>query len=110
MFQSIYFSFFTFLLLCTGLSIIIFFLSYSLSLKEDDLEKLSVYECGFNPFDDSRSEFNIKFFLVAILFIIFDLEVSFLFPFIASLDFINFFSSFVMVFFLVLLTIGFLYE
>jgi NADH:ubiquinone oxidoreductase subunit 3 (subunit A) len=92
------------------LSIIIFFLSYSLSLKEDDLEKLSIYECGFNPFDDSRSEFNIKFFLVAILFIIFDLEVSFLFPFVASLDFVNFFSAAAMIFFLLLLTIGFLYE
>jgi len=92
------------------LSVVIFFLSYFLSLKEDDLEKLSIYECGFNPFDDSRTEFNIKFFLVAILFIIFDLEVSFLFPFIASFDFINFFSCFAMVFFLLLLTVGFLYE
>ena len=57
---------------------IIFFLSFFLSVKLDDTEKLSAYECGFNPFSDSRSEFDIKFYIVAILFLIFDLEISFL--------------------------------
>lgn len=62
------------------LSIIIFGLSYFLSSEASDKEKLSAYECGFNPFEDARNQFDVRFYLVAILFIIFDLEVSFLFP------------------------------
>ena len=76
----------------------------------DDKEKLSSYECGFNPFSDSRSEFAIKFYLIAILFIIFDLEISFLFPFILCLDLINSIGIYAMFSFLLILTIGFLYE
>jgi NADH:ubiquinone oxidoreductase subunit 3 (subunit A) len=70
------------------LSSIIFFLSFALSSKLDDAEKLTIYECGFNPFSDSRSEFNIKFYIVAILFLIFDLEISYLFPFILVCNFL----------------------
>jgi NADH:ubiquinone oxidoreductase subunit 3 (subunit A) len=62
------------------LSVIIFGLSYFLSSNSLDKEKLSAYECGFNPFEDARNQFDVRFYLVAILFIIFDLEVSFLFP------------------------------
>ena len=62
------------------LSLIIFFLSYFLINKKHDFEKLSAYECGFQPFEDARTKFNVKYYLVAILFIIFDLEVSYLFP------------------------------
>ena len=62
------------------ISLIVFLLSYVLAKKSSDAEKLSAYECGFQPFEDSRSKFDIKFYLVAILFIIFDLEVSYLFP------------------------------
>ena len=62
------------------LSAIIFFLSFFLSVKLDDSEKLSAYECGFNPFSDSRVEFDVKFYIVAILFIVFDLEIIFLCP------------------------------
>ena len=76
-----YFSLFCFFLISFFLSFIIFLLSFLVSSKSGDKEKLSSYECGFNPFDDSRSEFDIKFYLIAILFIIFDLEISFLFPF-----------------------------
>jgi NADH-quinone oxidoreductase subunit A len=54
--------------------------SYLLGIKKDDTEKISIYECGFDPFADSRQKFEVRFFLVAILFIIFDLEISFLFP------------------------------
>jgi NADH-quinone oxidoreductase subunit A len=89
---------------------IVFFLSFFLSSKLDDAEKLSAYECGFNPFSDSRSEFDVKFYIVAILFLIFDLEISFLFPFSVSLDTICFEGVFSMLFFLFVLTVGFFYE
>ena len=62
------------------ISLLIFFASYFLAYQNYDFEKLSAYECGFQPFEDARNKFDIKFYLVAILFIIFDLEVSFLFP------------------------------
>jgi len=62
------------------LASLVFFISYVLILQQIDFEKISAYECGFSPFEDARMKFDIKFYLVAILFIIFDLEVSFLFP------------------------------
>lgn len=62
------------------LALVIFIASYLLAVQNYDSEKLSAYECGFQPFEDARNKFDIKFYLVAILFIIFDLEVSFLFP------------------------------
>ena len=101
---------FIFLLFSIILSAIIFFLSYVLSSKLDDYEKLTIYECGFNPFHDSRSEFNIKFYIVAILFLIFDLEISYLFPFVVSLDLLTNIGIFIMLFFLFLLTVGFFFE
>jgi NADH:ubiquinone oxidoreductase subunit 3 (subunit A) len=69
-----------FILFASFLSILLPALSYVLGIKKPDGEKLSVFECGFDPFGDSRQKFEVKFFLVAILFIIFDLEISFLFP------------------------------
>lgn len=69
-----------FFLVAFLLSTIIFILSYFLVSQKEDQEKLSAYECGFNPFDDARMTFDIRFYLVAILFLIFDLEISFLFP------------------------------
>jgi NADH-quinone oxidoreductase subunit A len=98
------------LVLSIALSTIIFFLSYLLSSKLDDAEKLTIYECGFNPFNDSRSEFNIKFYIVAILFLIFDLEISYLFPFIVSLNLISNLGIFFMLLFLFILTVGFFFE
>jgi NADH-quinone oxidoreductase subunit A len=68
------------------LSVVILLLSYLLIKQKYDNEKLSVYECGFTPFEDSRTQFDIKFYLVSILFIIFDLEVSFLFPLITAMN------------------------
>jgi NADH-quinone oxidoreductase subunit A len=62
------------------ISCLVFALSYLLSTKSVDKEKISAYECGSNPFEDARNQFDVRFYLVAILFIIFDLEVSFLFP------------------------------
>ena len=85
-------------------------LSFVLSPKKPNDEKLSPYECGFEPFDDARTKFDIRFYLVALLFIIFDLEVSFLFPWAISLENIGLFGYFSMMIFLIILTIGFIYE
>ena len=82
MFLKNYSSILIFLSASVILSLIIFVLSFIVSQKADDREKLTAYECGFNPFEDSRNEFDVRFYLVAILFLIFDLEISFLFPFI----------------------------
>ena len=75
-----------------------------------DSEKLSAYECGFEAFDDARGRFDVRFYLVAILFIIFDLEVAFLFPWAISLGKIGIFGFWSMIFFLFVLTVGFIYE
>ncbi len=75
-----------------------------------DAEKLSPYECGFEPFQDSRIKFDIRYYLVAILFIIFDLEIAFLFPWAVSLDTVGTFGIFAMGIFLAVLVVGFIYE
>ena len=85
-------------------------LNFAFSPKNPDPEKLSAYECGFEPFNDSRMEFDIRFYLVAILFIIFDLEIAFLFPWAITLGNIGLFGFFSMMLFLFILTIGFIYE
>ena len=81
-----------------------------LSTSKPYKEKNSPYECGFEAFDDSRMEFDVRFYLVAILFIIFDLEIAFLFPWAISLHTIQLTGFWAMVIFLVILTIGFVYE
>jgi NADH:ubiquinone oxidoreductase subunit 3 (subunit A) len=104
-----YSNIFIFLLFSLFLSILIFNLSFLLIKQKDDLEKLTAYECGFNPYDDARKVFDVKFYLVAILFIIFDLEAVFVFPWVLTLDF-NFSLGFwTMIEFLVELIIGFIY-
>jgi NADH-quinone oxidoreductase subunit A len=110
MFLTNYFSILIFFTISVILASIIFFLSFFLSSKLDDAEKLSAYECGFNPFSDSRAEFDIKFYIVAILFLIFDLEISFLFPFSVCLDVISIAGLYIMLIFLFILTVGFYYE
>ena len=110
MFLHNYFSIFVFFAASLILSSIIFLLSFLLSAKADDTEKLSAYECGFSPFEDSRGEFDIRFYLVAILFIIFDLEIAFLFPWAISLGSIGLLGFSSMMIFLFILTIGFIYE
>jgi len=92
------------------LSVIILVLSFVFSVQRSDIEKLSAYECGFDPFEDARCEFDVKFYLVAILFIVFDIEVSFLFPWSLSLYKINMFGFWCMIVFLFVLTVGFTYE
>lgn len=101
---------FIFIFLAVIIAIVLFFLSYILILRSYDLEKISAYECGFDPFEDARSKFDVRFYLVAILFIIFDLEIMFLFPWTVALKNLDFFGFWSMFFFLFLLTIGFVYE
>ena len=86
---------------------VIFFLFFTTLIGP---EKLSAYECGFEPFEDSRMEFDVRFYLVAILFIIFDLEIAFLFPWAISLGNIGILGFSSMMIFLFILTIGFIYE
>ena len=83
---------------------------FLLAYKNPDPEKLSAYECGFNPFDDARMKFDVRFYLVSLLFIIFDLEVAFLFPWAVTLGHIGLFGFFSMLAFLGVLTVGFIYE
>ena len=85
-------------------------LSFVVGQRKPDNEKLSAYECGFEAFDDARGRFDVRFYLVAILFIIFDLEVAFLFPWAISLGTIGLFGFWSMMIFLLILTIGFIYE
>jgi NADH-quinone oxidoreductase subunit A len=83
---------------------------FLVAFKAPDQEKLSAYECGFNAFDDARMKFDVRFYLVAILFIIFDLEVAFLFPWAVSFGTLGWFGYGSMMVFLAVLTIGFIYE
>ncbi|MCT4655217.1 NADH-quinone oxidoreductase subunit A [Cohaesibacter gelatinilyticus] len=83
---------------------------FLLAYKNPDPEKLSAYECGFNAFDDARMTFDVRFYLVAILFIIFDLEVAFLFPWAVAFGDLGMFGFVSMMIFLGVLTIGFIYE
>lgn len=83
---------------------------FLIAYRQPDPEKLSAYECGFNAFDDARMKFDIRFYLVSILFIIFDLEVAFLFPWAVSFGDIGWFGFLSMMVFLGILTIGFIYE
>jgi NADH-quinone oxidoreductase subunit A len=114
MYQYEYFIVLIFIIFSFFLSSLLIFLSYMFSQQNPDFEKLTSYECGFNPFEDSRIRFDIRYYLVAILFIIFDLEVMFLFPWAMELNnlFItsNLLGFFSMMFFLFILTIGFVYE
>ena len=105
-----YFSIVLFLLIALVLSCGFILLNFMLSPSRPDPEKLSPYECGFEPFNDSRMEFDVRFYLVAILFIIFDLEIAFLFPWAISLGKIGIFGFVSMMIFLFILTIGFIYE
>ncbi|WP_026783463.1 NADH-quinone oxidoreductase subunit A [Pleomorphomonas koreensis] len=83
---------------------------FLIAFKNPDPEKLSAYECGFNAFDDARMKFDVRFYLVSILFVIFDLEVAFLFPWAVAFKHVGLFGFWSMMVFLAVLTIGFAYE
>ena len=99
-----------FLAIAIGLAAIILLASMVVARQSPDREKISAYECGFEPFGDARQRFDVRFYLVAILFIIFDLEVAFLFPWAVSLGRIGLFGFWSMIVFLAVLTVGFVYE
>ena len=105
-----YFPILLFLIISLILSAGFIVVNFLFSPKKPDPEKLSAYECGFEPFNDSRMEFDVRFYLVAILFIIFDLEIAFLFPWAISLGTIGVFGFISMMIFLLILTVGFIYE
>ena len=105
-----YLSIILFLIIALGLSVAFIVINFIFSRKKPDPEKLSAYECGFEPFNDSRIEFDVRFYLVAILFIIFDLEIAFLFPWAISLGKIGIPGFVSMMIFLFILTVGFIYE
>ena len=109
-FLSEYLSIIIFVFISLSLSIGFVFINFLFSPKNPDPEKLSAYECGFEAFSDSRIQFDVRFYLVAILFIIFDLEIAFLFPWAISLGNIGLLGFYSMMIFLFTLTIGFIYE
>jgi len=92
-----------------GLSSIILGASYLLGTQKPDTEKMSIYECGFNPYEDSRNKFDVRFYLVGIMFLIFDLEAMFMFPWAVSLSHINSMGFWTMIDFILELIIGFVY-
>ena len=99
-----------FLGIATALALVMVVASFIIARQRPDSEKLSPYECGFEPFDDARARFDVRYYLVAILFIIFDLEVAFLFPWAVTLGSIGMFGFWSMIAFLAVLMIGFVYE
>jgi len=99
-----------FLIVGLGLGAVMIMMGSMLGPKRPDSEKLSPYECGFEAFEDSRMKFDVRYYLVAILFIIFDLEIAFLFPWAVVLDQIGLFGFLSMAVFLAILVVGFIYE
>ena len=105
-----YFPVLVFLGVAAGLGVVLLGLGFLIGRGSKDDEKLSPYECGFEAFDDSRMKFDVRYYLVAILFIIFDLEIAFLFPWAVSLDTVGTFGLLAMALFLAVLVVGFIYE
>ncbi len=99
-----------FIIIAAGMSVAMIALSFIVGKQKPDADKNAAYECGFDAFDDARNRFDVRFYLVAILFIIFDLEIAFLFPWAISLGEIGMFGFWSMMVFLGVLTIGFIYE
>jgi len=99
-----------FLAVAGALGVLLMTLGFLLSPRRPDPEKLSAYECGFEAFEDSRMKFDVRYYLVAILFIVFDLEIAFLFPWAVALDSIGIVGLAAMGVFLLVLVVGFIYE
>jgi NADH-quinone oxidoreductase subunit A len=99
-----------FIAVAAVIGIVLLIAPFIVAYRQPDPEKLSAYECGFNAFDDARMKFDIRFYLVAILFIIFDLEVAFLFPWAITFKQLGVFGFWSMMVFLGVLTVGFIYE
>jgi len=107
---SSYILIFKYLVICFLIVCFLVALSLLIVPRLYDEEKISIYECGFNPYGDSRSKFEVRFYLVAILFIVFDLELTFLFPWVILIYKMTFWSFVIMLVFLIILLVGFIYE
>lgn len=105
-----YFPVLMFILVAAGLGALLLALGAILGPRRPYAEKLSQYECGFEAFDDARMRFDVRYYLVAILFILFDLEIAFLFPWAIANDYVGLVGFFTVLAFLVILTVGFIYE
>ncbi|MDF2698956.1 MAG: nad3 [Haloplasmataceae bacterium] len=105
-----YSNFFFYFFVLLGVSFLILALCYIITIKNPYNEKNSGYECGFDPFSDAREPFYVKFYLISILFIIFDVEVVFFFPWAISFKQLFFFGYYIMYIFIIILIIGFVYE
>jgi NADH-quinone oxidoreductase subunit A len=99
-----------FLIVAGALSVVLLLLGFTFGRGRKDADKLAPYECGFEAFEDTRMRFDVRYYLVAILFIIFDLEIAFLFPWAVSLDRVGLFGLVAMGIFLAVLVVGFVYE
>jgi len=99
-----------FLVLAVAIGLVLVLAAVVIAVRHPDAEKISAYECGFNAFDDARMKFDVRFYLVSILFIIFDLEVAFLFPWAVSFQHVGLLGFWSMMAFLGVLTVGFAYE
>jgi len=99
-----------FLAIAVGLGLVLLLSAMIIAVRNPDPEKVSAYECGFNAFDDARMKFDVRFYLVAILFIIFDLEIAFLFPWAVAFGEMSMAGFWSMMVFLAVLTVGFAYE
>lgn len=107
---EIFFSILLFIFYSFCLAMVIVSVSYLFASQNPYAEKISAYECGFEPFEDARNEFNVNFYIVAILFLIFDVEVIYIFPWCLVLNYIGLAGIWAMIGFIILLAIGFLYE
>jgi NADH-quinone oxidoreductase subunit A len=105
-----YFPVLLFIVVALVLGVVLLGVGSIVSPNKPDAEKLSPYECGFEAFEDARMKFDVRYYLVAILFILFDLEIAFLFPWAVVLPDIGMFGFVSMMIFLAVLTIGFIYE
>lgn len=99
-----------FLAVALAIALALMIAPFIVAVRNPDSEKVSAYECGFDAFDDARMKFDVRFYLVCLLFIIFDLEIAFLFPWAAAFRDIGLFGFWSMIIFLAVLTIGFIYE
>lgn len=108
--NDVFFTILVFIIYAFLLSFIMVAVSYLFGTQNPYAEKISAYECGFEPFEDARNEFNAAFYIVAILFLIFDVEVIYLFPWCLTLNFIGGPGIWAVIGFIVLLALGFVYE
>ena len=104
-----YFSILLYLAVAIGLSLIILLFSYLLVVQNPETEKMSAYECGFEPYEDARNKFDVKFYLIAMLFIIFDIETMYLIPWSITVSKLNLLGFWSMIDFIIELGIGFIY-